>query len=65
MQERIPTSVVPIDSMTGGRLELPHRLSWQDPDIGATLLLSQPALDPDLWAEFSLGAERRDRKSVV
>jgi len=65
MQERIPTSVVPIDSMTGGRFELRRRLSWQDPDIGATLLLSQPKLDPDLWAEFSLGAERSYRKHGV
>ena len=65
MQERIPTSVVPIDPMTGGRFELPRRLSWQDPDIGATLVLSQPTLDPDLWAEFSLGAERSYRKHGV
>jgi hypothetical protein len=65
MQERIPTSVVPIDSMTCGRLELTRRLSWQDPDIDATLVLSQPALDPDLWAEFSLGAERSYRKHGV
>lgn len=65
MQERIPTSAVPIDFMTGGRFELRQRLSWQDPDIGATLLLSQPTLDPDLWAEFSLGAERSYRKHGV
>lgn len=65
MKEWIPTSVVPIDSMTGGRFELRQRLSWQDPDIGATLVLSQPTLDPDLWAEFSLGAARSYRKHGV
>ena len=65
MQERIPTSVIPIHPMTGGRFELGQRLSWQDPDIGATLLLSQPTLDPDLWAEFSRGAERSYRKHGV
>jgi hypothetical protein len=65
MPERIPTRVVPIDPMTGGRFELRQRLSWQDPDIGATLVLSQPTLDPDLWAEFTLGAERSYRKHGV
>jgi hypothetical protein len=65
MPERIPTRVVPIDPMTSGRFELRQRLSWQDPDIGATLVLSQPTLDPDLWAEFSLGAERSYRKHGV
>jgi hypothetical protein len=65
MQDRIPTSVVPVDPMTGGRFQLGERLSWRDPDIGCTLVLSQPAVDPDLWAEFSLGAERSYRKHGV
>lgn len=65
MRERIPASVLPVDSMADGRFELRRRLSWRDPDIGATLVLSQPALDPDLWAEFSLGAERSYRKHGV
>jgi hypothetical protein len=65
MQEQIPTTVVPVDPMTGGRLELHQRLSWRDPDIGATLVLSQPALDPDLWGEFARGAERSYRKHGV
>jgi hypothetical protein len=51
-----PRAVVPMDRMTAGRFDLGQRLSWRDPDIGATLVLSQPAVDPDLWAEFSLGA---------
>ena len=58
MRELIPTSVVPLDTVTVGRFELGQRLSWRDPDVGATLVLSQPAVDPDLCAEFSLGAPR-------
>jgi hypothetical protein len=65
MRELIPTSVVPLDTVTGGRFELGQRLSWRDPDVGATLVLSQPAVDPDLWAEFSLGAQRSYTKHGV
>jgi hypothetical protein len=65
MQEWIPTSVVPVVPMTGGRFDLRQSLSWRDPDIGCTLVLSQPAVDPDLWAEFSLGAQRSYRKHGV
>lgn len=65
MEEQIPTTVDPVDPMIGGRFELRRRLSWRDPDIGATLVLSQPRLDPDLWAEFSTGAERSYRKHGV
>ena len=48
MQKWIPASVVPMDPMTAGRFDLGQRLSWRDPDIGATCVLSQPAVDPDL-----------------
>jgi hypothetical protein len=65
MRELIPTSVVPLDTVTVGRFELGRRLSWRDPDVGGTLVLSQPAVDPDLWAEFSLGAEHSYRKHGV
>ena len=65
MRELIPTSVVPLDTVTVGRFELDQRLSWRDPDVGGTLVLSQPAVDPDLWAEFSLGAEHSYRKHGV
>jgi hypothetical protein len=65
MPELIPTTAPPTDPMTGGRFELRKRLSWRDPDIGGTLVLSQPTLDPELWAEFSLGAERSYRKYGV
>jgi hypothetical protein len=65
MRELIPTSVVLLDTVTVGRFQLGQRLSWRDPDVGATLVLSQPAVDPDLWAEFSLGAEHSYRKHGV
>jgi hypothetical protein len=65
MRELIPTSVVPLDTVTVGRFDLGQRLSWRDPDVGATLVLSQPAVDPDLWAEFSLGAQRSYTKHGV
>jgi hypothetical protein len=65
MREPIPTSVHPVDPMTGGRFELSQRLSWRDPDLGCTLVLSQPKVDPDLWAEFSLGAQDSYRKHGV
>jgi hypothetical protein len=65
MRALIPTSVVPLDTVTVGRFQLGQRLSWRDPDVGGTLVLSQPAVDPDLWAEFSLGAQRSYRKHGV
>src|SRR5271156_2149052 len=65
MRELIPTSVVPLDTVTVGSFQLGQRLSWRDPDVGGTLVLSQPAVDPDLWAEFSLGAQRSYRKHGV
>ena len=65
MRELIPTSVVPLDTVTVGRFQLGQRLSWRDPDVGGTLVLSQPAVDPDLWTEFSLGAEHSYRKHGV
>ena len=65
MRELIPTSVVPLDTVTVGRFQPDQRLSWRDPDVGGTLVLSQPAVDPDLWAEFSLGAEHSYRKHGV
>ena len=65
MRNSISTGVVPVDLMTGGRPQLGQRLSWKDPDIGCTLVLSQPAIDPELWAEFSLGAQRSYRNHGV
>jgi len=65
MQEWIRTSVDPLDPMTGGRFELRETLSWRDSDLDCTLVLPRPAVDPDLWTEFSLGAENSYRKHGV
>ena len=50
MREWIPSDAIPLDLMTVGRFQLDQRLSWRDPNIDCTLVLSQPAVDPDLWA---------------
>jgi hypothetical protein len=65
MRELIPTSAEALDPMTTSRFELPYRLSWRDADLGATLVLSQPSIDPALWAEFTRGAQRSYRKHGV
>jgi hypothetical protein len=65
MREFIPSGAVPPHSMTAGRFRLSERLSWRDPDIGATLVLSQPDVDRDLWDEFTRGAEHSYRKHGV
>jgi hypothetical protein len=46
-------------------LSLGQSLSWRDPDIGCTLVVSQPSADPDLWSEYSAGAQRSYRKHGV
>lgn len=65
MLNSIPTSAIAFEPMTPGRFQLCQRLSWRDHDTGCTLVLSQPELDPDLWTEFSLGAQRSYRKHGV
>lgn len=65
MGKSMPTSAIPLDPMTTGMFQLSERLSWRDPDIDATLVLSQPDVDPDLWTEFCDGAERSYRKHGV
>lgn len=65
MREFIPSGAVPPHSMTAGRFRLSGRLSWRDPDIEATLVISQPDVDPDLWDEFARGAEHSYRQHGV
>ena len=52
MREFIRSGAVSPHSMTAGRFRLGGRLSWRDPDIEATLVLSQPDVDPDLCDTF-------------
>jgi hypothetical protein len=65
MREFIRSGAVPAPSMTAGRFRLSGRLSWRDPDIEATLVISQPDVDPELWGEFARGAEHSYRKHGV
>lgn len=65
MREFVPSGAVSPHSMTAGRFRLSGRLSWRDPDVGATLVLSQPDLDPNLWDEFAGRAEHSYRKHGV
>ena len=65
MREFIRSGAVSPHSMTAGRFRLSGRLSWRDPDIEATLVLSQPDVDPELWDEFVRGAEHSYRKHGV
>ncbi|UXA19603.1 hypothetical protein [Mycobacterium sp. SMC-4] len=44
---------------------LPSRHSWWDDDAQCTLVLSQPALDRELWFEYLEGAERSYHKFGV
>lgn len=45
--------------------QLRQGLSWHDPDIDCTLVVSQPSVDPDLWSEYARGAKRSYRKHGV
>jgi hypothetical protein len=47
------------------RFRLRESLKWYDPDIGCTLVVSDPSADPALWAEYAAGALRNYRKHGV
>ena len=53
-----------LGSAVGG-FSLGQGFSWPDPDIGGTLIVSQPSADPELWAEYGVGAIRSYRKRGV
>lgn len=44
---------------------LSSSVGWWDPDADCTLVMSQPATDPHLWAEYLEGAERSYRSHGV
>lgn len=52
-----------VASVDGFRLR--QGLSWRDPDIDCTLVISQPSTDRDLWTEYAAGAQRSYRKHGV
>ena len=52
-----------VASVEGFRLR--QGLSWHDPDIDCTLVISQPSTDRGLWTEYAAGAQRNYRKHGV
>jgi hypothetical protein len=50
---------------TADEFRLGQGLSWRDPDIDCTLVISQPSTDRDLWTEYALGAHRSYRRHGV
>lgn len=58
-------SIAPFDSAICDQVVLERSLSWRDPDIDSTLVVSQPSADPDLWTEYAKGAHRSYRKHGV
>jgi hypothetical protein len=58
-------TVISLDTASVDGFCLRESLSWRDPEIDCTLVVSQPSADPDLWAEYSKGARRSYRKRGV
>ncbi|EHI11200.1 hypothetical protein [Mycolicibacterium thermoresistibile] len=56
------TSAAQLDGDTFGEYALPTGISWWDPDAECTLVMSQPALDRELWLDYLDGAARSYRK---
>ncbi len=52
-------------STAAGGFSLGQGFSWPDPDIEGTLVISQPSIDPELWAEYAAGAVRSYSKRGV
>jgi len=52
-----------VASVEGFRLR--QGLSWHDPDIDCTLVISQPSTDRGLWTEYAAGAQRNYLKHGV
>jgi hypothetical protein len=59
-------TVISLDTATvTDGFHLREGLSWHDPDVDCTLVVSQPETDPDLWTEYARGAQRSYRKHGV
>jgi hypothetical protein len=56
---------VPLESASPALFSLSKSLRWWDSDSGCTLIASQPATDPDLWAEYLRGAHCSYRRHGV
>ena len=57
------TMSLDVTSIDGFRLW--QGLSWHDPDIDCTLVISQPSTDRELWTEYVVGAHRSYRRHGV
>ncbi len=58
-------TVIPLNATHVDGFHLRDSLTWRDPDIDCTLVLSQPSTDRDLWDEYADGAYRSYRKHGV
>jgi hypothetical protein len=58
-------TVAPLDTLNFDGFRLRKPLSWRDDDIDCTLVISEPSADPDLWAQYSVGAHRSYTKHGV
>ena len=58
-------SLPSLDTRTLDGFRLRRPLSWHDPDIDCTLVISTPTADADLWAQYSVGAHRSYTKHGV
>lgn len=58
-------TAISLDAANVDGFRLRQGLSWRDPDIDCTLVVSQPAADPDLWTEYARGAQSSYRKHGV
>ncbi|MGA9677105.1 MAG: hypothetical protein WBR28_18280 [Mycobacterium sp.] len=58
-------SAVSLNAHDVDKFRLRQPLTWRDPGIDCTLMISTPSADPDLWAEYSVGAQRSYRKHGV
>src|SRR5271163_3862490 len=58
-------TVISLETPSVEEFRLRQGLSWRDPDIDCTLVISQPSADPGLWTEYARGARRSYRKHGV
>jgi hypothetical protein len=58
-------STISLGTVATDAFRLQQRLSWHDVDTGCTLIVSQPAIDSALWAEYSVGAQLSYREHDV
>lgn len=58
-------TVISLDAARADRFQLREGLSWHDPDVDCTLVISRPSADPGLWTEYAHGAQQSYRKHGV